>query len=38
VIKRGDLEDVVATVKKFNPKAFYSVEDVRFVKEGVFPL
>ena len=38
VIKRGDLKDVVATIKKFNPKAFYSVEDVRFVKEGIFPL
>lgn len=38
VIKRSDLDDVVATIKKFNPKAFYSIEDVRFVSEGVFPL
>jgi uncharacterized protein YebE (UPF0316 family) len=38
VIKRGDLDRVVETVKRFNPKAFYSIEDVRFVSEGVFPL
>jgi uncharacterized protein YebE (UPF0316 family) len=38
VIKRSDLNDVVGIVKKFNPKAFYSIEDVRFVSEGVFPL
>jgi uncharacterized protein YebE (UPF0316 family) len=38
VIKRSDLNDVVAIIKKFNPKAFYSIEDVRFVSEGVFPL
>jgi uncharacterized protein YebE (UPF0316 family) len=38
VIKRSDLNDVVGIVKEFNPKAFYSLEDVRFVSEGVFPL
>lgn len=38
VIKRSDLDDVVSIIKKFNPKAFYSIEDVRFVSEGVFPL
>jgi uncharacterized protein YebE (UPF0316 family) len=37
VIKRSDLDEVVEIVKKFNPKAFYSIEDVRFVAEGVFP-
>lgn len=38
VIKRSDLDDVVGIVKRFNPKAFYSIEDVRFISEGVFPL
>lgn len=38
VIKRSDLDDVIGIVKRFNPKAFYSIEDVRFVSEGVFPL
>jgi len=37
VVKRSDLKNVVETIKKFNPKAFYSVEDIRFVSEGVFP-
>lgn len=38
IIKRSDLEDVTGIIKKFNPKAFYSIEDVRFVKEGIFPV
>ena len=31
------MEDVIGMVEKFNPKAFYSVEDVRAVSKGVFP-
>jgi uncharacterized protein YebE (UPF0316 family) len=38
VIKRGDLDRVLEIIKQFNPKAFYSIEDVRFVSRGVFPL
>jgi len=38
VIKRGNLKDVVNIVKTFNPKAFYSIEDVRFASEAIFPL
>jgi uncharacterized protein YebE (UPF0316 family) len=38
VIKRGDVDRVVEIIKQFNPKAFYSIEDVRFVSRGVFPL
>lgn len=37
VIKRTELKRVVEIIKKYNPKAFYSVEDVRYVHEGVFP-
>lgn len=37
VIKRQDLQHVVAIIKDFNPDAFYSVEDVKSVAEGVFP-
>lgn len=37
VIRRSDMEDVIGMVKKFNPQAFYSVEDVRAVSKGVFP-
>ena len=37
IVNRQDLEHVVGTVKKFNPHAFYSIEDVRFAAEGIFP-
>lgn len=38
IIQRHELKQVVEIIKEYNPKAFYSVEDVRFVHEGVFPL
>lgn len=38
VIKRSCLPEVVAIIKQFNPKAFYSVEEVRSVNAGVFPV
>ena len=38
IIKRQDLPDVVHIIKAFNPGAFYSVEDVKSVAEGVFPV
>ena len=34
VVSRRDLTKVLATIKHFNPRAFYSVEDVRFVSEA----
>jgi uncharacterized protein YebE (UPF0316 family) len=37
VIPRDQLERVVDIIKAFNPKAFYTVEDVRTAREGVFP-
>jgi len=37
VIKRASLKTVINSIKHFNPKAFYLVEDIRFVSEGVFP-
>lgn len=38
IIKRHDLKSVVEIIKKFNPHAFYTIEDVRFVSEGIFPV
>ena len=38
VIKRKYLPNVLSMVCHFNPKAFYSVEDIRFAAEGNFPL
>jgi uncharacterized protein YebE (UPF0316 family) len=37
IVKRQDLEKVVEIINKFNPQAFYTIEDVRFVSEGIFP-
>ena len=37
VIDRSDLARVSATIRKFNPRAFYTIEDIRQVREGIFP-
>ncbi len=37
IIKRQDLKDVGRIIRKFNPHAFYSIEDIREVSEGRFP-
>ncbi|MBC8204753.1 DUF2179 domain-containing protein [bacterium] len=34
VVKRKNLKDTINTIKKFNPNAFYTVEDVGFVSHG----
>ncbi len=37
VVKRQDLPRVIEIIKSFNPQAFYTVGDVSFVSEGIFP-
>ena len=37
LIKRKDLEQIKDVIRQFNPRAFFSIEDVRFVTEGIFP-
>ena len=37
VIHRRHLTDVIDIIKRFNPRAFYSIENVRYVSEGIFP-
>jgi len=37
IIKRQDLAHIVTIIKKFHPNAFYSVDEVKSVSEGVFP-
>jgi len=37
VVKRSHLEEVEEIIRNFNLHAFYSIEDVRYVSEGVFP-
>lgn len=38
VIKRQDLRQVIDNIKRFNPNAFYSIEDVRSISQGIFPM
>ena len=38
IVPRRELQSVVDLIKKFNPQAFYSVEEVGFVEKGIFPL
>lgn len=33
VVKRKLLENIASTIKQFNPDAFYTIEDVRFISE-----
>ena len=35
IIKRAEFKEVVDIIHSFNPKAFYSIEDLRFVKHGI---
>lgn len=37
VIRRSDFAKVTSLIHRYNPNAFYTLEDVRFVSEGIFP-
>ena len=37
VAKRANVAEIIKLVKQFNPKAFFSIEDVRAASEGIFP-
>jgi uncharacterized protein YebE (UPF0316 family) len=37
VIKRDNIQGFISIINKYSPLAFYTVEDVRSVNEGVFP-
>jgi uncharacterized protein YebE (UPF0316 family) len=37
IIKRRDLQKIIVIIKRFNPRAFYSIEEVRSASEGIFP-
>lgn len=37
VLKKNDLPFVIDNIKTLNPKAFYSVEDITYVSQGIFP-
>ena len=38
IINRRDHKKVIKLIHRFDPKAFYSVEDIRSASEGIFPL
>jgi len=37
IVPRREAPSVVESIKKFNPQAFYSIEEVGFVERGIFP-
>jgi uncharacterized protein YebE (UPF0316 family) len=37
IVHRREVAAVVNLIKQFNPKAFYTIEEVGFVEEGIFP-
>lgn len=37
VVRRKELENVVAIIKEFDPRAFYSVDDLQALEAGIFP-
>ena len=36
IVQRNELANVLDVITQFNPKAFYTVEDVKAVNEGIF--
>lgn len=36
IVKRKKINDVVSIIKEFNPKAFYTIEDIKFVSHTGF--
>ncbi len=38
IVPRREVRTIVELVKAFNSRAFYSIEEVGFVEQGVFPL
>ena len=37
IVPRKEIKRVADLIRKFNPKAFYSIEEVGFVEKGIFP-
>jgi uncharacterized protein YebE (UPF0316 family) len=36
IVKRNELHNVLEVINRFNPKAFYTIEDVKVANEGIF--
>lgn len=37
IMKRSDIPSALNVIKKLNPKAFYTIENINSVQEGIFP-
>ena len=37
IVPRRETKSVADLIKKFNPQAFYSIEEIGFVEKGIFP-
>ncbi|MDX9769026.1 MAG: DUF2179 domain-containing protein [Tenuifilaceae bacterium] len=37
IVSRENLKEVISVIEEFNPKAFFTIEDVRKVSSGIFP-
>jgi len=37
IIKRSDYKQVTQIIQEYNPRAFYTIEDIRFASQGIFP-
>jgi uncharacterized protein YebE (UPF0316 family) len=38
IIKRSDYKQVSSIIYEYNPRAFFTIEDIKFANEGVFPM
>lgn len=38
IIKRHDFKDVDDIIRNYNPNSFYTLEDIRLVSSGIFPI
>ncbi|MCE5346631.1 MAG: DUF2179 domain-containing protein [Bacteroidales bacterium] len=36
IVQRNEIKNVLELITRFNPKAFYTIEDIRAVNEGIF--
>jgi uncharacterized protein YebE (UPF0316 family) len=36
IVQRNELDEVLNVIDHFNPKAFYTIEDIKAVNEGIF--
>ena len=36
IIKRKDIAHVTSIINRFNPNAFYTIEDIKAINEGIF--